>query len=169
MEANILKRTNTISIKKYTADDLYIIVDIWNEIIDEGNSFHWIEHLPEGKIEYILSTQTEVYCAYINKIVVGFYLLHPNSSGRCAHIANALYAVKSDHRHKGIGKKLVEHSLEIAKKHNFKGMQYNSVVESNYSIRIYEKLGFERVGIIKNGFQNKSNEYQNIIIFYKQL
>jgi L-amino acid N-acyltransferase YncA len=146
-----------------------MITKIINEIIDEGNSFHWINHLPEGKVEYILSTQIEVNCAYINDIVIGFYLLHPNSSGRCEHIANALYAVKNDHRHKGIGKKLVEHSLETAKKYNFMGMQYNSVVESNNSIKIYEKLGFEKIGIIKNGFKNINGEYKNMLIFYKEL
>jgi ribosomal protein S18 acetylase RimI-like enzyme len=110
-----------------------------------------------------------VYCAYKDNIVIGFYILHPNSSGRCGHIANALYAVKSEYRQKGIGKKLVEHSLEIAKKYGFLGIQYNSVVESNPSIIIYEKLGFEKIGIIKNGFKNINGEYKNLIIFYKLL
>lgn len=156
-----------INLRKYNLNDIGNITKIWNEIIDEGNSFHWEEHQPEGKIEYILSTQTEVYCACINDVLVGFYLLHPNSSGRGKHIANALYAVSKKYRRKGIGTLLVKHSLDIAKEYGFIGMQYNSVVESNNSIHIYNKLGFEKIGIIKNGFFDKNKNYQNIVIFYK--
>jgi len=158
-----------IILRKYTHNDIAIITKILNEIIDEGTSFHWEEHFSEGKVEYIISTQTEVYCACINDIPVGFYLLHPNSNGRCKHIANALYAVERKYRQKGIGTKLVEHSLEMAKEHGFIGMQYNSVVESNHSIKIYKKLGFEQIGIIKNGFLDINKKYQKIIIFYKLL
>jgi ribosomal protein S18 acetylase RimI-like enzyme len=158
-----------VVLRKYNSNDVSIITKIWNEIIDEGTSFHWEEPFPEGKVEYIISTQTEVCCACVNNVPVGFYLLHPNLNGRCKHIANALYAVENKYRQKGIGTKLVKHSLEIAREHGFIGMQYNSVVESNYSIKIYEKMGFEQIGIIKNGFLDVKNNYQNLIIFYKYL
>ena len=125
-----------IILRKYVPNDISIITRIWNEIIDEGTSFHWEEHFFESQVEYIISTQTEVYYACINNNPVGFYLLHPNANGRCKHIANAMHAVESKYRQKGIGTKLVEHSLEMAKEHGFIGMQYNSVVESNYSINI---------------------------------
>lgn len=153
-------------IKKYNNDDILKITKIWNDIIDEGSSFHWDEHFSPEKVQYILSQQTETYCAYADNELAGFYLLHPNSSGKCKHIANAMYAVKKEYRCKGIGTKLIKHSLEEAKKHGFIAMQYNSVVAGNPSIGIYQKLGFEQVGIIKNGYKAEDNNFLDLIIFY---
>ncbi len=61
---------------------------------------------------------------------VGMYILHPNNVGRCGHIANASYAVKSTCRGKGAGKVIVEHCLFIAKQKGFKVLQFNAVVAS---------------------------------------
>ena len=156
-------------IKKYSNDYLDDIVRIWNEAIDEGNTLPWKEHLVKGKIEYIISTQTEYFCAVVDNKCVGFYMLHPNASGRCGHIANALYIVEKKYRKHGIGTALVKHSLDKAKEHNFSAMQYNSVVSSNDSVNIYLKLGFEKAGLIPNGFQICDDRYEDLLILYKKL
>lgn len=64
----------------YTENYLDDICEIWNEAIDEGLTLHWTEHIPQGKVEYIISTQIECICAVSNNKCVGFYVLHPNSS-----------------------------------------------------------------------------------------
>ena len=85
-----------------------------------------------------------------------FYILHPNNAGHCAHIANASYGVSSEARGTGMGERLVRHSLEMCRKHGFVGLQFNAVVSSNTAaIRLYEKLGFERIGTTKNGYRFK--------------
>lgn len=166
---NIHKEFTVVEVRidKYNDNDVAQITKIWNDIIDEGTSFHWEEHFSIEKVKYVLSQQTDVYCAYVDNNLVGFYLLHPNSSGRCKHIANAMYAVDIDYRRNGVGTKLIKHSLDIAKTLSFIAMQYNSVVESNPSIKIYERLGFERIGATRNGFRDINGNYSSLIIFYK--
>lgn len=156
-------------IEQYKESFLNDICEIWNEAIVEGGTLHWIDVLPKEKIAYILSTQTVCFCATANDKCIGFYILHPNGSGCCDHIANALYIVSKDCRNNGIGTSLVNHSLEKAQEHGFRAMQYNSVVASNRSVDIYLKVGFEKVGVIPDGFILRNNTYDDLLILYKRL
>ena len=55
--------------------------------------------------------------------IVGLYILHPNNVGRCGHICNASYAVKSSARNLHIGEKLVSDCLVQGKENGFTKMQ----------------------------------------------
>lgn len=157
------------TLTKYRDADLQELVQIWNETIDEGMTLPWIEHFSEATAKDIVSKQVAVYCAWIENDMVGFYLLHPNYSGRCSHIANALYIVKKEYRGNGIGEALVIHSLQEGKKEQFLSMQFNSVVASNYSVQLYEKLGFQTVGVIQKGFKLSNGEFDDLLIMIRQL
>lgn len=102
--------------------------------------------------------------------VVDSGIAFPQIIGRCGHISNASYAVKSSARGLNIGEKLVKHSLDKAKGLGFKIIQFNAVVKTNYNaIKIYEKLGFIKLGVIPNGFLMKDESFEDIIIFYRCL
>lgn len=77
--------------------------------------------------------------------------------------------MEKEFRCKGIGTKLITHSLHEAKKYGFMAMLYNSVVAINPSMSIYKKLGFEQIGIIKNGYKLIYGNYADLVIFYKSL
>jgi ribosomal protein S18 acetylase RimI-like enzyme len=49
-------------------------------------------------------------------------------------------------RRRGVGRALVEHSLEEARRLGFDAMMFNLVQERNPSRKLYEQLGFEVVG-----------------------
>ena len=89
---------------------------------------------------------------------MGLYILHPNNVGRCGHICNASYAVKSQLRGHHIGEALVKHCMEQGKKLGFRILQFNAVVKSNASaLHLYEKLGFTQLGVIPGGFLMKES------------
>lgn len=159
-----------ITIEEFKEEDINSIEYLWNEVIDEGNSFFWREHFSKNEIKQILNTQKAVYCAKYNGEVIGFYILHDNFPGRGNHIANALYAIKKEFRGKGIGKILGEHSIRISKECGFKAMQFNSVVSTNIaSVHLWESLGFTRVGRINNAFVKSKDDIVAIYIYYKLL
>lgn len=102
--------------------------------------------------------------------IAGLYILHPNNVGRCGHIANTSYAVLSSCRGRHIGEQLVKDSLIKAKEKGFKLMQFNAVVESNIHARhLYERLGFQQIGMIPEGFRMKDGHFENIYLFYHVL
>ena len=101
---------------------------------------------------------------------MGLYILHPNNVGRCGHICNASYAVRADARGQRIGETLVRHCLEKGKELGFRILQFNAVVSSNtYALRLYQKLGFVRLGAIPGGFLMKDGHYEDIIPHYHVL
>jgi ribosomal protein S18 acetylase RimI-like enzyme len=157
-------------LRKYRESDIEKLTKIWNEIIEDGVSFAWEEPLTVDEARKILQEQTEVVCACSGKEIAGFYFMRPNGIGRCSHIANATYAVQKEYRGSGIGKRLVLHSIQSAKEHGFLGLQYNTVVATNFSaIELYKKLGFTLIGTIKNGFRIVDNTYVDLLIFYKAI
>ena len=102
-----------------------------------------------------------------NGEVVGLYILHPNNVGRCGHIANASYAVRSDMRGKQVGRQLVTDCLHKCRELGFRVMQFNAVVADNApALALYKSLGFVRLGVIPGGFRKKDGTYADIIPHY---
>ncbi len=158
-----------IEIKAYTKKDIADLIYIWNEIIEDGIAFPQMDLLTESSGDEFFSEQSYTGIAHDlnSKKTVGLYILHPNNIGRCGHICNASYAVIKDMRGNRIGEKLVNHSLKKAKDLGFKIMQFNAVVTSNkYALKLYEKLGFVKLGIIPRGFLMKDGTYEDIIPHY---
>ena len=145
-----------VEMKEFEESQLPQMVEIWNDIIQEGVSFP--------------GDQASTVCAVLNGTVVGVYILHPNNFGRCGHIANASYAVRQGCRGKGIGRKMVKHCLENAKAKGFRGLQFNAVVATNQAaMHLYESLGFEKIGKIKGGYRLKDGSYEDIYSYFYDL
>lgn len=161
-----------IIIRKYTESDICQMIEIWNEVVDSGIAFPQIDKLSKHEANIFFSKQSFTGVALNEETneIHGLYILHPNNIGRCSHISNASYAVKSTTRGLHIGEKLVIHSMEKGKELGFKILQFNAVVKTNNSaISLYEKLGFVKLGIIPNGFLMKDNTFEDIILFYRTL
>ena len=154
--------------KKYIAE----AISIWNDIVEDGIAFPQMDLLTENSGEKFFSEQSFTGIAFDENSneIVGLYILHPNNIGRCAHISNASYAVKKGMRGYGIGEKLVTHSMNKGKELGFKILQFNAVVKTNkYALKLYDKLGFVRLGTIPKGFLMKDGTYEDIIPFYCEL
>lgn len=159
-----------VILRAYTPSDLPKMIEIWNVVVQDGNSFPQTEPLTLQQASLFFKEQTYTGVAVIEKQIVGLYILHPNNIGRCGHICNASYAVKQGIRGQGIGGKLVEHSLKIAKEKKFRIMQFNAVLAINTTaVYLYERLGFTPLNIIPGGFLLPTGEYTDIIPFYKEL
>ena len=164
-----------VTVREYRREDLAQMCDIWNEVVEEGVAFPQTEILDEGAAELFFSSQSFTGVAALKNesgpdAVVGLYILHPNNVGRCGHIANSSYAVKSGVRGLHIGEKLVKHSLLQAKELGYKILQFNAVVSTNQrALRLYEKLGFQKLGVIPGGFLMKDGHYEDIIPHYFKL
>jgi ribosomal protein S18 acetylase RimI-like enzyme len=161
-----------ITIRKYNRQDTAAAMEIWNEVVREGVAFPQVEELTEQEADGFFSSQSYTAVAADNETgeVVGLYILHPNNVGRCGHIANTSYAVKSEWRGLHIGEQLVKDSLTMGARLGFRIMQFNAVVAANvHALHLYERLGFTRLGRIPQGFLMKDGHYEDIILLYIQL
>ena len=159
-------------IRAYEKKDLEAMIQIWNEVVEEGIAFPQEELLNAITGEEFFAAQTYSAVAEDENShdIYGLYILHPNNVGRCGHICNASYAVSSKSRGQHIGEKLVLDCLCQAKKYAFKILQFNAVVENNTHARhLYERLGFIQLGTIPNGFRMKDGHFENICPYYREL
>lgn len=162
----------TVKIRKITLQDIPGAIKVWNKVVEDGVAFPQTETLNEKTGEEFFSSQsfTGVAVDADSGEVAGLYILHPNNVGRCGHICNASYAVRSDLRGNHIGEQLVTHCMKTAKELGFGILQFNAVVKSNKpALHLYEKLGFVKLGVIPSGFRMKDGSYEDIIPHYHLL
>ena len=159
-----------VTVRPYTEADLPAMRDIWNAVVLAGDAFPQLEPLTARSAADFFAGQSLSAVAELDGEVCGLYILHPNNVGRCGHIANASYAVRQGMRGHSIGEKLVRHSLVSGRELGFRILQFNAVVQRNLpAIRLYEKLGFTRLGTIPGGFRDKDGVYEDIVLFYHPL
>lgn len=153
-----------LAVRTYTESDLFALTSIWNAVVEAGNAFPQTEPLTPREAERFFAEQSRTAVAVTEQGLRGLYILHPNNVGRCGHIANASYAVHPASRGEGIGEALVRDSLHAAKALGFRIMQFNAVVAANVTaLRLYERLGFVRLGEIPGGFRMPDGTYETII------
>ena len=161
-----------ITVREYQQRDMAAAMGIWNEVVREGVAFPQVEELTEQEADDFFTSQTYTAVAEDSETgeVVGLYILHPNNVGRCGHIANTSYAVRSDKRGLHIGELLVKDSLVMGARLGFRLMQFNAVVAANvHALHLYERLGFTQLGRIPKGFLMKDGHYEDIILLYIEL
>lgn len=161
-----------IKIRKFQVKDIKEMIIIWNEIVEEGIAFPQTELLNECTGDDFFHLQS--YCGVAEEKdtnqILGLYILHPNNVGRCGHICNASYAVKSNARSLHIGEKLVNDCIDKGRECGFRVLQFNAVVQTNTAARhLYEKLGFKQLGTIPKGFLLKNGDYEDICPYYLEL
>lgn len=161
-----------IRIRSYEEKDLPQMIEIWNEVVEEGIAFPQEELLNSqtGKEFFASQTYNAVAVNLDTGEICGLYILHPNNVGRCGHICNASFAVHAGARGLHIGEKLVSDCLIQGKRHGFGVIQFNAVVATNTHARhLYERLGFVQLGTIPKGFRRKDGHYEDICPYYCEL
>lgn len=159
-----------MEIRAFSPDDIPAMMGIWNSVVEEGIAFPQTEILDLEAAASFFSSQSHAAVADADGEIVGLYILHPNNVGRCAHICNCSYAVKSNKRGLHIGERLVLDSMEAGHRLGFRIMQFNAVVRTNIHARhLYERLGFTPLGTIPGGFCMKDGRYEDIVPYFREL
>ena len=159
-----------LEIREYAPGDIEGLRAVWNEVVRGGEAFPQLDELTPGDAERFFAAQDFTAAAVEGGRVLGLYILHPNNVGRCGHQANASYAVASAARGRGVGEALVRHSLATAAGLGYRLLIFNAVVASNTrAIRLYEKLGFRRIGTVPGGFHMKDGSWSDTVLFYHEL
>ncbi len=111
----------------------------------------WSENL----FSDLLSNPLAVYfVALSNGKVVGYAgMYHILSEGQIMNVAT-----HPDHRRCGIAEKLFDELLEYAKDNDIEEMTLEVRSQNSGAIALYEKLGFEHVGIRKNYYSSPHDD-----------
>jgi ribosomal protein S18 acetylase RimI-like enzyme len=100
----------------------------------------------------------------------GTYYLKANSTGPAAHVANCGYMTLPAAGGHGLGRKLCLHSLEEARRHGFRAMQFNLVVATNArAVHLWTSCGFDTVGRLPGAFQHPSQGFVDALVMFRTL
>ncbi|KAL8670679.1 MAG: hypothetical protein Q9168_004800 [Polycauliona sp. 1 TL-2023] len=105
-------------------------------------------------------------------VCLGSFYVKPNYPGRSSHICNGGFLVTEAARNRGVGRLMGEGYLEWAPKLGYTYSVFNLVYETNVaSCRIWDALGFKRIGRIKGCGNLKSypDEFVDAIIYGRDL
>lgn len=162
----------SVSVRAYQSSDREDVRKIWNHVVEEADAFPQEKGFSPEEADAFFPGQTYTGVAVDDATgeIVGMYILHPNNVGRCGHLCNTSYAVKSGKRGQHIGELLVKDSLKMAKQKGFRILQFNAVVAGNTAARkLYQKLGFVELGTVPGGFRKKDGSYEDIVLEYHVL
>lgn len=162
----------TVEIKMLEEKWLAAAVEVWNEVVEDGEAFPQTELLTAetGRAFFAQQSYTGVAWDARADEIVGVYILHPNNVGRCGHLCNASYAVRRDRRGRRIGETFVRDCMRRGRELGFRILQFNAVVRSNTAaLMLYRKLGFTQLGVIPEGFRRDDGSYEDIIPHYIRL
>jgi len=99
--------------------------------------------------------------------VLGTAKMGPNKPGPGSHVATASFMVAATARGKGVGTALCRYALDWARARGYAGMQFNAVVETNYSaVEIYRRLGFTIIGTVPGAFEHPARGRVGLHIMY---
>ena len=143
-----------ITVRQALYDDLDAINDIYNQAVDTRCSTAETEHVDiDARIRWFVEhdpSKFPVLAAELDGRVVGWTSLSPYRKGRqgLASTVEISYYVHSDFRRRGIGTAMMKSALEKAKEFGYRNVIAILFDTNEGSIRLLEKNGFERWGLM---------------------
>ena len=144
---------------------------LFRAIVADGESYNYPDGLNDDDIEHLwlLPAPWRMIAAVDDDgTLLGVAKFGPNHPNRGAHIANASFMVNPDAQGRGVGRRLGEEVLRLAREAGFRGMQFNAVVETNQAaVKLWQSLGFEIMTTIPNAFFSKRHGYVGLHIMFQ--
>lgn len=103
---------------------------------------------------------------------LGSFYVKPNYPGRSSHVCNGGFLVTDSARNRGVGRLMGECYLDWAPKLGYTYSVFNLVYETNVaSLRIWDALGFKRIGRVKGcgNLKGYPDQLIDAIIFGREL
>jgi GNAT superfamily N-acetyltransferase len=162
-----------VIIREAVAEDWNLIWPFFRAIVAAGETFAYPTDLTEeqGRELWMLAPPPHTVVAVDESgAVLGTANMYANRPGNGSHVASASYMVDPARSGRGVGRALVEYSLDWARAAGFRAIQFNAVVATNvYAVRLYEKLGFKIIGTVPEAFHHPTEGYVGLHIMHRAL
>jgi GNAT superfamily N-acetyltransferase len=158
-------------IRELASPEFPLIWPVFHAVVAAGDTYAFDPGTPEEEARRIwTSPPARAFVALDGQQVAGTYMLRPAQPGLGNHVANAGYMVTPGARGRGVGRRLCEHSLDVARAAGFTAMQFNFVVSTNEgAVRLWQRCGFRIVGRVPGAFRHRTLGPVDILIMHRFL
>jgi GNAT superfamily N-acetyltransferase len=162
-----------VRIREATAEDWAAIWPFLRLIVAAGDTYTLPVDISEPlarEIWMLPAPNRTVVAVDDDGTVLGSAKMNRNHLGPGSHIASASFMVDPDHSGRGVGRALGEYVIEWARGAGYRAMQFNAVVETNTrAVALWQKLGFEIIGTLPEGFRHPEKGFVGLHIMHRRL
>jgi RimJ/RimL family protein N-acetyltransferase len=161
-----------LTIRALTESDWPSVWQLMQPVIRAGETYPYAKDMTETGAHRMWVDIPEASYIAENESgdLLGTYYIKPNQPTLGAHVANCGYIVGESARGQGVATALCEHSQTEALRLGYRAMQYNLVVKTNEaSVHLWQKLGFNIVGVLPEAFNHAKYGYVDAYVMYKLL
>lgn len=159
-----------MEIRPASADDIETMWAIFQAAIATEDALPFAGTFEAGTFRSHWFGVQPALAAVLEGRVAGMYKMGANYPDLGAHVASATYVVDPRVQGRGIGRALVEHSLDRARSEGFLAMQFNYVVSTNApAVELYRKLGFAVVGTLPAAFRHPALGLVDVYVMHRFL
>ncbi|PWJ63375.1 MULTISPECIES: GNAT family N-acetyltransferase [unclassified Fibrobacter] len=170
-----------MQIRKATPDDFPQMLPIFREVIQGGDTYDFEETASDqdaydywfgkGVTSFVMEeTVSDAGKDSAGSKILGFYKIIQNHRGRGSHVANASFMVSRETRGKGVGRKMGEDCIKVAREMGFKSIQFNFVISTNEpAMHLWKSLGFKELCRLPGAFNHKKLGFVDAVIFFMEL
>ncbi|WP_433383590.1 N-acetyltransferase family protein [Actinoplanes sp. CA-142083] len=156
-------------IREFREADWPQVWEIIQDVVRAGETFPYDPAMTEGeaRVTWIEAPPGRTIVAVEGDRVLGTAKMGPNRPGAGAHISTASFMVAEASRGRGVGGALCRDATSWAKSHDYAGMQFNAVVETNRSaVELYQRHGFRILGTVPRAFAHPSRGRVGLHLMY---
>jgi len=158
-------------IRPATPSDAERILDIIEPVFRAGETYTVPQDISrEDALAYWFANGHEVFVFEEAGEILGTYFLQANQRGGGVHVANCGYITAETAEGRGIARAMCSHSLESARAHGFRAMQFNFVVAANErALKLWQSFGFVIVGRLPEAFLHPRLGYVDALVLFRSL
>lgn len=138
-------------------DRLYLKEDVGRKEVIEA----WIRDLDYEKVLPLV--------AEVDGRIVADATLHRRKMGWTSHIGKVRVVIAKAYRHKGLGTRLVEEIIELAKAAGLEQLVAEVMEAQPTALKAFRKLGFEKKAVLENYVKDLDGKLHNLVLLIYDL
>jgi L-amino acid N-acyltransferase YncA len=161
--------TTDARIRPATDHDWPQIWPFFAAIVAEGESYAYPDDLSSDQAREIWMERPPGLTVVLEEdgVVLGTAKMGPNRPSRGDHVGTASFMVDPAAGGQGIGRALATYVVDWHRRHDYAGIQFNAVVETNAAaVHLWQALGFEIIGTVPGAFRSAGHGRVGLHVMY---
>jgi GNAT superfamily N-acetyltransferase len=166
-----VRDSELVSIRPALSGDAPALWSILEPVLRAGETYTLPRDISaEEALAYWCAPSHRTFIAEADGAPLGTYYLRANQAGGGAHVANCGYVTAPRAQGRGVARRMLEHSLEMARALGFRAMQFNFVVSSNQrAVDTWVANGFSIVGRLPGAFKHPNLGFIDAFVMHRFL